>query len=29
MKILEELDCRSLEEKRKLTVPLVKDVIGW
>jgi DnaA family protein len=29
MKILEELDCRSLEEKRKLTVPLVKDVMGW
>ena len=29
MQILDELDCRSLEEKRRLTLPLVKDVMGW
>ena len=29
MQILDELDYRSLEEKRRLTLPLVKDVMGW
>jgi DnaA-homolog protein len=29
MSILDELDKSSLEQKRKLTVPLVKSTLGW
>jgi hypothetical protein len=29
MKILDKLDTRSLQEKRSLTVPLVKKCMGW
>jgi len=29
MKILDKLDARSLQEKRSLTVPLVKECMGW
>ena len=29
MQILDELDHRSLQQQRKLTVPLVKETLGW
>ena len=29
MRILDELDHRSLQQQRKLTVPLVKETLGW
>jgi DnaA family protein len=29
MRVLDKLDTRSLQEKRSLTVPLVKECMGW
>jgi hypothetical protein len=29
MQILDELDHSSMQQQRKLTVPLVKSTLGW